>query len=160
MFAWLCGGMSYREAERRVAKDFGIKRPNRECMVKFWARESAVYFAERRSRIASMAQAIDGESGKKPAPIDTATIETLRIKTLQVINDPEASARDIASLIGAVLKVKDQELAERQLGLTERRIALLESKLESVSDAVRKAKQEGGITEETLRKIEEAAKIL
>jgi len=66
-----------------------------------------------------------------------------------------AQRQELIQLKREELKVK-QHLAE----LAERRVVLLEAKLRAVSEAVNAAKAAGGLTPETLAKIEEAAKIL
>lgn len=71
-------------------------------------------------------------------------------------DDPDAWARTQGVAADATrLEIKRQELL-----LAERRVAVLESKLKAVGDEIRRAKESGGLTPETLAKIEEAAKIL
>lgn len=61
-----------------------------------------------------------------------------------------------------LLALKREELKVKQhlADLAERRVLLLEAKLRAVAEAVEAAKSAGGLTPETLRKIEEAARIL
>jgi hypothetical protein len=51
-------------------------------------------------------------------------------------------------------------LHRRKLSIDERRVAALEAKLRQVQDAVKAAKTVGGLTPETLKRIEEASKLL
>jgi hypothetical protein len=58
------------------------------------------------------------------------------------------------------LKTEEVAVKKHLAELAERRVVLLESKLAQVNAALAEAKKTGGITPETLAKIEEAAKIL
>ncbi len=58
------------------------------------------------------------------------------------------------------LKVRAQETKDEQLRLAREKFEAAEKRLNAVKDAVATAKTAGGLTEETLKKIEEAAGLL
>lgn len=58
------------------------------------------------------------------------------------------------------LKSKGQATKDDQLRLAREKFEAAEKRLNAVQDAVKSAKSKGGLTEETLRKIEEAAGLL
>lgn len=84
------------------------------------------------------------------------------------------NAKDASSFIASAMAIKDrllhdqkialearaQATREADLALAREKFEAAERRLQAVQDAVKTAKNKGGLTEETLRKIEEAAGLL
>lgn len=155
---WLLGTMPYHVAQKRVEAEFGV-RVGLAAFSSFYAEVCAPLRLSQRSRAAQMAQEIATEAGKSPGAFDQATVDAIRQKAFELSINPAADPGDVKALFMLLQKSRDQDLKAQQIDLARRRVELLESKLKAVQDAVTSAKA-GGLTPDTLRRIEEAAKIL
>lgn len=112
---------------------------------------------------ARMGREIEAAFAKNPAPelkLLVSLVKNLILNlTLKGAADPDALAA-ASELMKRVLDFAKLEAKDRDLALTERRVALLEQQAEKVRAAVTAAKQPGGLTPAALAEIEQAAKIL
>jgi hypothetical protein len=86
--------------------------------------------------------------------------QLIALKGQNGMGQPEGGAPDLGDLVDAVVNLGHLKAKEHALALTERRIVLLEAKAKALDDAAKEIGSAGGITAETLRKIEEASKLL
>ena len=91
---------------------------------------------------------------RKAAPeLENAAGLLLSQKTFEAVLQQDTDLKTLLGLFGLVLKFKQQALAERKL-------ELLSAKLHERDPRRRQRKPPGGLSPETLRQIEEMAKIL
>lgn len=156
---WLLAGMPYHEAQKLVEKEFGI-RCSLSAFSGFYSVCCQQHLLRRRDQAVSTANEVAAMAEKNPGQFDTATIDAIRQKAFELAISPAASAKDVKALFSLITKTRDQELKAQQIELERRRVEMLEAKLAAVATAVAQAKTSGGLTPETLARIEEAAKLL
>lgn len=156
---WLLSGVPYHAARATVAKEFGVT-CSLAALSGFYQVVCVPALLKRRSQAVQAAQEIAQEATRTPGHMDAATVDAIRQKAFELAISPSAAAKDVKALFMLLQKAQDQKLKEQQIALESRRVAILESKLAQVQAAVSEAKAAGGITAETLAKIEAAAKIL
>ena len=156
---WLLSGMPYHAAKAEVFKEFKVS-CSLSALSGFYAEVCVPVLLKRRSQAVMAAEEIAEEASKAPGRFDQATVDAIRQKAFELAISSTAKPKDVKSLFMLLQKSRDQELAERKIDLDTRRVAILEAKLAQVQAAVNEAKAAGGITPETLSKIEAAAKIL
>lgn len=121
---------------------------------------SAWYHGQRFGWLAEQARLkSEEEAAKAPADLDERKSLAIRQAAFAAALD-DLSAADIASL-------ERNELSRRKLELEERRLALDEAKFEEakrkaaiLDESAKEIKATGGLSPETLRKIEQATKLL
>jgi hypothetical protein len=121
---------------------------------------SAWYHGQRFGWLAEQAhRKSEEEAAKAPEDLDARKSLAIRQAAFAAALD-DLSAADIASL-------ERNELTRRKLELEERRLALDEAKFEdakrkaaTLDEAAKEIKQTGGLSPESLKKIEEASKLL
>lgn len=113
-----------------------------------WTEEQI--FAEGQKKFAIMAIA---EDDPKTWAVTTSAADSRERLALE-----KTKSEQRAELIR--LKLEELKVKRHLAELAERRVVMLESKLTAVREAVNAAKQPGGLTDEALARIEEAAKIL
>lgn len=155
---WLLGGMPYHVAQASVEKEFGV-RVSLGAFSQFWAEVCTPQLLRRRSEAAQAADEIAAEASRRPGAFDEATLAALRQKAFELAISPNASPKDVKALYVLIQKARDQDLEERKVGQADRRLVLLEERMRAVQSAVTEART-GGITEATLAKIEQAARLL
>ena len=161
-------------------KEFELPRkPGRESFYK-WLREMRKLAPAHRREVRETADEIAAEGAKSLAVTDDQIIAFIKSRALDaatVAKDPQAAQRFIcmaealirAGQKDAELKIRQKELElkadkgrrdDEQLKLAREKFEAAERRLAAVKDAVATAKTKGGLTEETLKKIEEAAGLL
>lgn len=123
----------------------------------FYAANIPAELAVRRRRAADVADGIAAEAKARPGQWDAAALDALRQRVFDLAIAPGSDHREIKAVYGLVLKHQQQALDESRLNLV---IQQYQDKLQSVRDECARAKEQGGITPETLAKIEQAAKLL
>lgn len=156
---WLLSGIPYHEAKKLVEKEFGV-RCSLSALSLFYGVCCQQHLIRRRDQAVNTANEVAEVAKKNPAQFDAATIDAIRQKAFELAISPMASAKDVKSLFMLISKNRDQELKAQQIELERRRVEMLERKLLAVQAAVTQAKTAGGLTPETLARIEEAAKLL
>jgi hypothetical protein len=149
----LLGGWRYEEALSWLASECGVC-SSLSALSAFYKRHCAPVVKQRLQLASLKAEAIAEDAGT--TDWDKASIESLRQMVFEFMTTPNADLEAVEKMFRLLLKRKDQELVERQIQLREDAAAEAKRKLE---DATKKART-GGITEETLKELEEAAKLL
>ena len=155
---WLLGGTPYHQAKALVLAEFGVS-TSLGALSSFWSEVCQPALLRRRAKAVETADAVAEAAKARPGSLDAATVDALRQKAFELAISPLSKPDDVAQLFSLVLKAGDQSLKERQVSVSERRVALLEAKLQEVNKAVANAKA-GGLTAEALAQIEEAARLL
>lgn len=161
----------WQEAARWAAKEFGLARAPSRSAFYDWLRLMRAKEHEYRMGQAAIAAAEAAALGRK-ATKDEAIVQAL--KALATEAALQSDAKTASSLIQSAMAIKDrlqkaadldlraqaQKTREADLALAREKFEAAERRLAAVKDAVATAKTKGGLTEETLKKIEEAAGLL
>ena len=155
-----------------VAEQFAIPAPSRSALYR-WAARMRQDESARRVEQAVTARDEVGTLAKKAGQTDDALIEAYKTMAADIAlrtGDSKEAERltNMALNIGAAvakrteleLKARAQQTKDETLRLAREKFEAAERRLAAVRDAVADAKGKGGLTEESLRKIEEAAKLL
>lgn len=150
----LLGGWRYDDARAwlRDACDLTV---SMSALTAFYRRHCAPLVREARQLAALKAEAITTDAGL--TDWDAASMERLRQMVFEFMADPRADLADTERMFRLLLRSRGQDLDRRKLAMLEERAAEAKAKLEAAASA---AKAGGGISEETLRQIEEAAGLL
>lgn len=155
---WLLGGMPYHVAQGTVEKEFGV-RVSLGAFSAFWSEVCSGHLIRRRNEAAEIADEIAAAAAEKAGAFDAATIAAVRQKAFELAISPTAKPKDVRALFMMVQKDRDQALTERSVSVAERRVKVLEDQLKAVQAAVTEARS-GGLTPESLAKIEQQARLL
>lgn len=161
------------EVSAWVEAEFRIKAPSRSGLYRFWERMKKDEAAWR-TRQCIEAKARAGELAKHAGQNDAelaAAYQTLAADAALQMHDVDRAMKltTMAMVIGAkISKRKDLEIKERAQTVKEEALCLqrekfeaAESRLQAVRDALAAPKAaDGGLSPETLKKIEEAAGLL
>lgn len=153
---WMLSGLPYHTILPMVQKEFGIT-TSLAALSGFYSSYCSAALIARRQRAVSTADAVAEEAAASPGRWDAATIDALKQQAFELAIQPGVNPREVKSLFSLVLKAKDQDLAERQL---EQRIREYEEKAAAAKAVLDGVTSKGGLTAETLQKIEEAARML
>lgn len=158
---WLLAGMPYHEAKVLAEKEFGVTLRSLDSFRSFWQEVCQPQILARRRRAVSTAEERALEAKKNPGQFDLATMDAIRQRAYELAESPEASPKDVKAILMLLLKARDQDRQERELelSLTKYRDQVAERK-RAMEAEIGKAKAGGGITAETLEKIERELKLL
>lgn len=156
---WMLSGVPLHKVRDLVAREFGVEVKSLSSFSHFWSEVCSHAYLAQRSRASQMSDVIASEASKNPGQFDAATIDAIKQRSFELAMRPGCDPKDVKALFMLIQKSRDQDLKAQQIDLQRRRLEALEAQLKAVNDAVTSAKA-GGLTPETLKKIEEAAKIL
>lgn len=159
------------DAAQWAVKEFGLDRqPSRSA---FYAWRDMMHLDEHDHRMheAAKAAAEAAALGGKVTRDDSLIAALKALATEAALRtDAETAAKLIQSAMAIKdrlikddelkLKTEAQQLSAEQLRLAREKFEAAEKRLNAVQDAVAAARNKGGLTEETLKKIEEAAGLL
>lgn len=163
-------GVSYEECSARCAEHFGLS-PSPGALKTFyeshgftWKIELAKIAAERSKHLLPADWEAQKKMGLAQREFEMAFRE-LSVKEVYALKSLELEQERLrlnAEFGKKKLEQKDTQLAQAQqsLALTERRVKLLEENQAKAKAALEQVKSAGGMTPETLKIIEEAAKLL
>lgn len=155
---WLINGTPYHAAIALCEREFGV-RTSAGALSSFWQEVCVPALLRRRSQAATTAETLAEQAAQRPGMFDPATIDAIRQRAFDLAINPASKPDDVAALFSLLLKARDQDLKGRAVTVAERRLEMLEQQAAAVRNAVNEART-GGLTPESLRKIEEAAKLL
>lgn len=161
----------WQEAAAWAVKEYGLPRMPSRSSFYGWLKAMRAKEHEHRMHEAAIAAAEAAALGGK-ATKDESIIQAL--KALATEAALRSDAKTASSLIQSAMAIKDrlqrakdldlkaqaQRTKEADLALAREKFEAAERRLAAVQDAVRSAKSKGGLTEETLKRIEEAAGLL
>jgi hypothetical protein len=150
----LLGGTSYDAVLGWLKDECGVD-SSLASLSAFYKRHCAPVLRERRQLASIKAETIGEMAGS--TDWDAASIERLRQMVFEFMSDPNADIEATERMFRLLLKSRDQELDMRRVRMLEDKAKQAKAAMES---ATAKAKAGGGISEETLRELEEAAKLL
>lgn len=155
VMAWLAGG---RQADviERIKDAYGIE-TSAAALSGFWSRLKSSWLGERLRRSSRAARDLANLLDREE--VEAATWDLLSQQAFELLTSPDPNPSELVAL-GKLL------LSGRQTALDARRVTLLEEKARQAAQAKEQlneataAVRKGGLTEETLRRIEEAANLL
>ena len=165
-------GLKWNEAAQWAVKEFGVESPSRTAFYAWLGRmrsEESAHRLEQAATAAAEAAALARKTAKDEALIGAykAMAAELALRTgsakeaqrfvemAATIADRRQKAEELS------LKARAQSTKDEQLKLAREKFEAAERRLNAVQEAVKSAKASGGgLTPETLKKIEEAAGLL
>ena len=164
--------MRWNEAADWAVKEYGIDSPSRTAFYAWLGRMRAVESAHRLEQAATAAA--EAAALAKTQTSDEAQIAAYKAMATELAlrtgsADEAAKFVNMAAALSERrlrareldIKARAQETKDEQLKLAREKFEAAEKRLAAVQDAVKSAKTSGGgLSEETLRKIEEAAGLL
>ena len=158
-------GLRWNEATDWAVKEFGVDAPSRTAFYAWLGRmrkEESAHRLEQAATAAAEAAALAKKQAKDDALVGAfkAMAAELALRT--------GSAGEAGKFMRMALDLTDRQMKRRDLGQKDEQLKLArekfeaaEKRLNAVQEAVKSAKASGGgLSEETLRKIEEAAGLL
>jgi hypothetical protein len=147
---------TYREIREWLRDECGVDTSG-PALTAFFKRHCAPLLLERRALAAAQAEAIGTEASENPVDWDAAAVEKLRQFAFQMMLAPGADPKAVKNVFTILLKRQSLDHEGRKLALLEEKSAEAKRKITEALDA---SKTKGGLTEETLKRIEEAANLL
>jgi predicted methyltransferase len=153
---WLTSGMPYWKASELVQKEFGVKvLPS--AFTGFWSAVCSAALQAKRARAVNLSNDVAQMAERHPGQFDAATIDALKQKAFELAVSPTANPKDVKALLMLVLKARDQDLEKRKIDMLQEKLDRAKREIDA---ATTMAKTKGGLTQETLALIEQAAKLL
>ena len=163
---------TYELAREYIVATFKVDEPSRAGWFRFLARQRKVDAIQQLCRIEAArdwGREVVSAAGMDPAELAAA----FRAKAMDAMMDDDPKAVSAYAAAAAALqdraqkaeelalKERAQQTKDEQLKLAREKFEAAERRLQAVQDAVKSAKSsKGGLTEETLKRIEEAAGLL
>ncbi len=156
---WLLSGVPYHKARDLVEKEFHV-RTSLAALSAFWDAACASALIARRQQAVSTADEIAEEAKSRPGQFDAATLDAIKQKAFELSLNPQAAPKDVKSLFMLLLKARDQELKNKDIEIKLRRLEMIERNAAQAKETLAAVASRGGLSPETIREIEEAAKLL
>ncbi len=150
----LLSGWKYDEALSWLSTDCGVE-SSLSALSTFFKRHCSPVMRDRRQIAALKAETLVEEAGK--TDWSAATLELVKQVSFEMLSREDFDPKTVERFLKVVLKAEAQDVDERKLALLEAKAAEAKDKLDAITN---KAKSKGGLTEETLKQIEEAAGLL
>ena len=156
----LTPGLSYERVKKLVLDEFNTS-TTAGSLSSFYQSYVAAYLIQRRAQSVGVAQEVGAEIRKTPGQFSEATIDALEQKAFELAQNPMVDPGEVKSIFTLLLKARDQSLKQKDIDIKLRRLELLEAKRDAGErEAERCDRAKGGsISHETLKQIEQAAKI-
>jgi len=159
----LLNGVTQRAAREFIRKDFQVSIDSDRSLSEFFSGVKHFLGSARRHAALAGVKLSGPLTQTERDHIDAAKERLLLTAINEKLDNPEIESSELGVFVKAFLKLRDQSLSERDIALKLRRLASLEAKEKQAQEAKEKLSQvtkKGGLTKETLREIEEAAKLL
>lgn len=146
----------YSAVVTMVQDEFGVE-TSPAALSGFWSRFSSPYLSERMRRSTAAATALKGELDTEG--VESATGDLLSQKLFEMLTSPSTDPREVVALHKEMIRARQTRLDERKVTLLEEKERAAAKAKEQINEATASARK-GGLTEETLKRIEEAASLL
>ena len=151
----LCG-WSYAQAQDWLQVECGLTVKSGSTFTAFYQRYVEPLLQERK-KFAALTASTLGKMAKESEAFDTAAIAELKEYAYRLIRDPNTDPESARKWMETLIKAQSGQRDTRKLSLLEASAADAKAKLTALTTA---AKSQGGISAETLARIEEAAGLL
>lgn len=158
----LTPGLSYDKIKKLVFEEFNVSTTGGSLSA-FYQSYVAAYLLERRALAVGVAKEVGEDLKKRPGEFSQVTIDALEQKAFELANNPIVDSKSIKAVFALLLKARDQELKGKDIEIKLRRLDLLEQNSKSAKeklDGIKTSPHARGLSVETLKTIEEAAKLL
>lgn len=138
---WQMSGLSNAKIAEIVQKEFGI--PCRDSDLSgFWSQLSPFVLTARRRAAVEGANAVGKMIEETPADFDRATVELIKQSAFETLNSPEQKESSVKMMVGAFLKLRDQDAVNRRIALLEKQASQAVETVENnkLSDAEKTAR--------------------
>lgn len=156
---WLLGNIPYHKAKALLKKEFQVE-TSLAALSAFWDTVVSSALIARRQQAVTTADEIAEEAKKKPGQFDLATLDAIRQKALAISIDPRSAPGEVKSLFMLLIKARDQELKNKDIEIKLRRLEIIEKNAAQAKETLTAVAAKGGLSPETIKEIEEAAKLL
>jgi hypothetical protein len=150
----LLANEGYKEILDWLALECGVS-STLSALSAFYKRHCAPLREDQRKLAAVKAEAIIDGSGR--TDWNSATMELVKQVSFEIMSGQQVDTKTAEKFIKLILKADAQDVDKRKLAMLEEKSSSAKAALEA---ATAKAKAGGGISEETLKELEEAAKLL
>jgi len=118
---WLIDGMSYQEAQKKVAADFGVEVRSLNRFSEFWNAVCLPHILElgKQRLDAAKAQADIALDGAHY--FDLATFDFVRQRAYHLASSPASTIEDISRALNLIVQIRKLEHADRKLALVQKR---------------------------------------
>ena len=135
-----------------VAEEFGIE-TSAAALSGYWRRFADPFLSEQMRRASTAANRMKGELDT--AGVQRGTVDLITQLAFEVMSSPNPQPGDVVKLTKLLIESRKQDLDERKVRLLEDNAARAKAQLAAVV-----TESKGGLTPETLKRIEEAAALL
>lgn len=156
---WLQAARSYKDVAEMVEETYGVQ-TSPAALHGFWGRFASPYLSETQRRHARLATELaDTTTPEEEAQVERQLWKQIREAAFEALHSPGGNE-------AAVVKLAKLLVSKGKNDVDARKVALLEEKERAAAEAKRQLNEatsearKGGLTEETLKRIEEAAGLL
>ena len=153
----LCGHLSYNTARLVAKKEMKLDLPGSSTFYRFLERMRAEDAGMQLARASQVQREIGLMSAKAGIP-DLELVSSFQTMGAEAALKGDFKA--MAQLIMSACDIARKGQKDEELRIANEKLKLAQAKLDSVKKVVETAKKKGGLTKETLAKIEEAAGLL
>lgn len=154
----LLSGTKYEDALQWLAVECGVS-SSMSALSSFFSRHCAPVLHDRRKLAVIRAQEFSKAAKDSPVEWDAVAFERLNQIFFELLLDPQVDA-------ATAKRIGDMILKDKALSMDSRKVAVLEKKVKAAEEAKEKLRaamsgsKDGGLSEEALKRIEEAAGLL
>lgn len=154
----LLGGTKYEDCLTWLQVECGVS-SSLAALSSFFKRHCAPVLKERRKLAVLRAEEMQRAASENPVDWDSVAFEKLNQIFFDLLLEPDVDP-------AAVKRVGDLILKDKSLAMDSRKVAILEKKVKAAEEAkakieaAMKGSKDGGLSEEALKRIEEAAGLL
>lgn len=157
---WLLDGMPYHRAREAVKKEFGVE-VSVGSFAGFWEVVCAPALIERRAKLVAAADTAATEALRTPGHFDHATIDAIKQRAFELAINPRSEPRTVRDIFSLIIQARDQEIASERLALEQSKFEEnLARRKAAIEAELGRAKAAGGLTQETIDKIQAELKLL
>lgn len=163
---WCQSTRSYKQVAEMVEEAYGVK-TSPAALSGFWQRFASPYLAETQRRHVRLATDIaDSITPEEEARLDRRVWQSIREEAFNALHSPEGNEKAVIALTRSLLAKAKNDMHKEALQLDREKFELLQEKERQAARAKAElteataAARKGGLTEETLKRIEEAANLL
>lgn len=156
---WCQSTRSYKAVVEMV-KDAYCVETSQAALSGFWRRFCSPFLSEVQRRHARLATELaDTVTPEEEAALDRRVWQSVREMAFDALHSPDGNEKAIIGLTRALIARGKNETDERKVTLLEEKERAAAKAKEQINEATASARK-GGLTEETLKRIEEAASLL
>jgi hypothetical protein len=129
--AWL-KTLSYRKVSKLLLEEWGMTlTPNQ--LSTYYNRYVALEIIEERGRAMNLTRLLNKQIKQRPCDYAKAILDALGRRTIELSTEPETHPKILEMWVDMYKKLREQEFRDRSLKLKERRLDLIEKKIEEAN---------------------------